>query len=49
MADRSAGTKAAPTRKLKKEHSAASLLPVSGELNVQICSLTPDLKLSHFR
>jgi hypothetical protein len=28
---------------------AASLLPVSGELNVQMCSLTPGLKLSHFR
>ena len=28
---------------------AASLLPISGELNVQMCSLTPGLKLSHFR
>ena len=28
---------------------AASLLPVSGELNAQMCSLTPRLKLSHFR
>ena len=28
---------------------AASLLPVSGELNAQMCSLTSGLKLSHFR
>ena len=28
---------------------AASLLPVSGELNVQMCSLTSVLSLFHFR
>ena len=27
---------------------AASLLPFSGELNLQMCSLTSGLKLSHF-